>query len=100
MEVPVELAQIIINEEADQQIIFDTGVGYKVRLDDDHPLIMKIRGVVGAPYVVVRERLEARLTRSVYYRLVQIGEEYAIGPQKCYGVRSCGGFFALGEVTW
>lgn len=47
-----------------------------------------------APYVMMRPELEARLVRSVYYELVEHGEERGGG----FGVWSSGDFFTLGSL--
>jgi hypothetical protein len=47
------------------------------------------------PYVEVRAGLEARLARSVYYELVELGEERREHGRGRFGVWSDGCFFAL-----
>ena len=47
------------------------------------------------PYVEVRARLEARLSRPVYYELVELGEERLEGDRQRFGVWSDGAFCAL-----
>ena len=50
------------------------------------------------PYIVVRDRLEARISRSVFYELVSLAEERQ-GPQGIeLGVWSGGIFFSLGAL--
>lgn len=50
------------------------------------------------PYVEVRDGLEARLTRSVYYDLVELGEAHDEPGASRFGVWSDGCFFALDEA--
>jgi len=56
------------------------------------------------PYIIVREKLEARLLRSVFYHLVNYGEEQTASPsqhspgQAFFGVWSHGIFHPLGEL--
>jgi len=51
------------------------------------------------PYIVVRDRLEARISRAVFYELVSLAAERQ-GPQGIeLGVWSGGLFFSLGAVA-
>ncbi|MHA1537600.1 MAG: DUF1285 domain-containing protein [Alphaproteobacteria bacterium] len=69
------------------------GAGHPIRVAPDpetgHPL----------PYVHVRDGLEARIARPVYYELVELGMERRQGKDHLYGVWSGGEFFALGELS-
>jgi hypothetical protein len=62
-------------------LTFRTGVGDVVEAGPDHPLRFKIAGTDGAfePYVHVRGRLEAKLTRSLAYDLADLVETQADG---------------------
>jgi hypothetical protein len=51
-----------------------------------------------APYVLVRDGLEARIARNVYYHLVDMGEERRCDGRTEFGVWSHGQFFVLGKV--
>lgn len=84
----------------EQTIIFDTNVDFKVPLDADHPLTMRARAGEETPYLLVRDNLEARLPRSVFYRLVDLGEERTVDGRRQFGVSSGGAFLALAPVTW
>ncbi len=92
----------VAGQGADQRIVFDTNVDYKVPLDDEHPLRSRPNAEHRAdiPYLVVRDGLEARLARGVFYRLVELGEERESGTGREFGVTSHGRFFPLGAVTW
>ena len=50
-----------------------------------------------APYILVRDGLEARLARPVFYEFVELGTEEPIGETTQFGVWSRGVFFRLGE---
>ena len=50
------------------------------------------------PFMEVRDGLEARLARPVYYELVELGEEHLEGGRQRFGVWSDGVFFALDEA--
>jgi uncharacterized protein len=81
----------------DQVLTFTTNVEDRVVADRDHPIRVIEDPTTGepAPYVLVRNRLEARLSRAVFYRLVDLGVE-ANGR---LGAWSCGVFFDLGPLA-
>ncbi|MGE5475645.1 MAG: DUF1285 domain-containing protein, partial [Bacteroidales bacterium] len=68
--------------------------------DADHGLRIAICPESGEPlpYVHVRDGLEARLTRSVYYELVAQGFEEKVDGEELYGLWSSGTFFPLGRL--
>jgi hypothetical protein len=83
-----------------QKLIFRTNIDENVVADADHPLRIVVDPVTGepSPYVEVRDRLEARLSRSVYYELVELGGEETINEETQFGVWSAGTFFVLGKL--
>lgn len=87
-------------EGRNQVLRFRTNVGDTVTLDPEHPLRVDVDAATGepVPYVGVRSGLEARLSRSVYYELVDLGLEEKRDHEYMYGVWSCGTFFALGKL--
>lgn len=78
-----------------------TNVDELVTIDAQHPLFVRLRpdGSETAPYIRLPGGREARLTRSVYYHLVETAEERSLGGRTVAGVYSCGIFFPLGELT-
>ncbi|MEX1147642.1 MAG: DUF1285 domain-containing protein [Sphingomonadales bacterium] len=80
----------------DQVIAFRTNVDDHVRVDGDCPLRVEEDSETGepAPYVLVRDRLEALIARSVFYDLVELAEE----RDDVLGVWSGGEFFPLGRA--
>ena len=56
-----------------RRLIFTTNVGDHVLADAAHPIEVVERDAGPRPYVTVRDALRARLTRSVFYRLVDLG---------------------------
>jgi hypothetical protein len=97
--VAVELS--VVGSGPDQALTLRTNLDEIVTVDADHPLRVEHDPVSGepAPYVVVRDGLEARLSRPVYYELVELGLERQVGDDHLYGVWSRGGFFSLGRVA-
>jgi hypothetical protein len=77
---------------------FRTNVDEIVTVDADHPLRVVDDGGGKPPYLTVRDGLEARLTRSVYYELVALGVEEKIGEARLYGIWSNGIFYSLGQL--
>lgn len=89
-----------------QKLIFRSNLDEEVIAGEDHPL--RVAGMAGAkgagtraagsdeaiPYILIRDRLEARILRPVFYQLVEFGEEN--GEQ--FGVWSSGRFFPLGRL--
>lgn len=84
----------------DQEIDFRTNLDATVPLDERHPLRVEVQADTGepAPYVRVSKGLEARLARSVYYHLVEIGEEGSGDLAGRFGVWSRGVFYPLGDL--
>ena len=83
-----------------QVLTFHTNVGDAVIADRDHPLRVDHDAATGEPFpsIVVRQRIEARIARAVYYDLVDLGTEKMIGGEPLYGVWSSGMFFQLGKL--
>jgi hypothetical protein len=84
----------------EQVLTFRTNIDDRLSAGDDHPLRVVTDRVTGAPspYILVREGLEARLTRAVFYELVEIGSEEQVGQSTAFGVWSQGQFFPLGTL--
>lgn len=84
----------------DRVISFRTNVDELVTVDAEHPLRIAECPQTGEPmpYVTVRDGLEARLTRAVYYEMVAKGHEEILEGERAYGVWSCGTFFTLGRL--
>ncbi len=80
-------------EGSGARLIFTTNVGDRVIAGPDHPLRVTIAPDSGEPrpYLLVRDGLEARLTRAVFYELAT----HAVEAGGRYGVWSDGAFFAL-----
>lgn len=84
----------------DKVVSFRTNMDELVTVDDGHPLCIRECGESGelVPYVLVRDGLEARLTRSVYYDLVAQGFTETVDGEEHYGLWSSGTFFPLGRL--
>ncbi|MFZ1828420.1 MAG: DUF1285 domain-containing protein [Candidatus Competibacteraceae bacterium] len=84
----------------EQCLTFTTNVGDLVTVGIDHPLIVEYPIPSGepAPYIHVRSRLRALLSRAVFLELVELGEERQTACGRDYGVWSQGQFFCLGRL--
>ena len=51
------------------------------------------------PYLHVRRDLWAKLTRALFYDLVELGEERDVKGQRMFGVASAGEFFAMAPAA-
>jgi hypothetical protein len=78
-------------EGAAKQMLFSTNVGDYVIAGVEHPITMRD----GRPFLHIRDGLEARIQRSVFYRLVEEGEL----ESDALMVRSDGEVFNLGSVV-
>lgn len=84
----------------DQVLRLRTNVDDMVTVEAAHPLRVAHDLVTGepSPYVLVRDGLEARLARSVYYEVVSLGVERRVSRETLFGVWSSGTFFPLGKA--
>ncbi|MDE0812195.1 MAG: DUF1285 domain-containing protein [Alphaproteobacteria bacterium] len=84
----------------DDVLHFRTNLDAEIDCGPDHPLRVLIDPETGepSPYILVRDGLEARLTRSVFYELADLARERDAHAERVYGVWSKGEFFPLGPV--
>ena len=84
-----------------QRLLFRTNVDDVVEASSQHPIRVVIDSLPGepSPYILIRDRLEALISRPVFYQLADLAlmENNACSTE--IGVWSCGHFFALGEAT-
>ena len=95
---PFLAVEMHVEGEGDgQRITFRTNVGDVVEAGPDHPIRFADEDETGGlkPYVLVRGRLEALLTRPVLYELVRYGEEIDVDGVAMFAVRSNGAAFAV-----
>jgi uncharacterized protein len=98
--VAIELART--GQGSAQQLRVRTNLDAWVTIGPRHPICLRRPAGVApesgpAPYVEVRDGLEARFARSVYYELVDLAEERLVEGRACIGVWSEGDFFVLHE---
>jgi hypothetical protein len=89
-------------KEHDQQgrrLRFRTNVDDWVACDPAHRLRFEPSAEGGlTPYLHVRADLWAKVTRALYYDLVDMGEEQMVDGIKMFGVVSAGAFFAMADA--
>ena len=97
---PFVAIAVEVEGDGDQrQLTFVTNVGDRVTADAAHPLRVEFTDDgEPAPYVRVRDRLDALISRSVYFELAELGHARAAGHGIDFGVWSCGCFFSLGRL--
>lgn len=71
----------------------DAGPGHALRFDED-----AANGGL-KPYLHVRGGLWAKVTRALFYDLVNLGEEREIDGKALFGVVSAGEFYAMAEAS-
>jgi len=84
-------------EGREQQLIFTTNLDDIVTAGPDNRLrVETAANGAPAPYILVRDDLEARIARPVFYELVELGREERVEDATQFGVWSRGMFFRLG----
>jgi hypothetical protein len=80
---------------SDQALTLRTNVGDVVQVSSSHRLRFEQEDHSGGlkPYVHVRGRLEALLSRPLLYQLAEIGTDEVIAGDRWFGVHSAGDFF-------
>jgi len=99
-DVPFLAVEMSVDGEGEaRRIGFRTNVDDVVTVDADHELRFEREATDGLrPYVRVRGGLWARVTRSVFYDLVALGEERVVDGRARFGVASAGAFFAMADA--
>ncbi|MBW8638808.1 DUF1285 domain-containing protein [Hoeflea sp. WL0058] len=93
--------EMSVTQRGDQQILtFRTNVGDVVEAGPDHALRFEIAGENDElkPYLHVRGRLEALISRPVMYDLVALGEPVEIDGREMFAVRSGESVFPMMEM--
>ena len=85
--------------EGGARLRFRTNVDDFVECDADHRLRFETADDGGLiPYLHVRGDLWAKVTRALYYDLVDIGEERVVDGKPMFGIASAGEFFAMADA--
>lgn len=109
---PVEMVGILVEDapfiavameredaESGQVLTFRTNVEDVTRISAEHPMRFEEDRAGGLkPYVHVRGELWAKVSRPVFYDLVELGEEREIEGVTMFGIASGGAFFPMIEA--
>ncbi len=91
----------VIGAGDDRVLRFRNNVDDWIEAGPEHPIRVEVAPETGepSPYILVRDRLEALIVRSVFYQLVDLAVEGRGGDRGQLGVWSKGRFFLLGQMT-
>tara|TARA_B100000686_G_scaffold258976_1_gene271363 strand:+ start:1700 stop:2269 length:570 start_codon:yes stop_codon:yes gene_type:complete len=83
-----------------RQLTFKTNVDEKVRAGRKNAIRVEIDDHTGEPrpYIEIRDGIDALILRSVFYEMIELGEEKTMRGRKFFGVWSDGVFFELGAL--
>ena len=98
VDAPCLAVEMNSSEEGEsRKLTFRTNVGDVVEIGPEHPLRFVIAGENNElkPYLLVRGRLEALVSRAVMYDLVELGETVEIDGVEMFAVRSGGVVFPV-----
>lgn len=95
--VAVDFEQVPGTDGGPSAIVFTTNVGDQVRAGTNAPIRVERDPDSGepAPYVRVRDDLDALIDRKSFYRLVDLGEHARHEGRSWFGLRSEGVFFPV-----
>jgi hypothetical protein len=83
-----------------RKLSFRTNVDDWVSCDAEHRLRFETSADHGlTPYLHVRSDLWAKVTRAIYYDLVEMGEERSVEGRDMFGVLSDGMFFSMADAS-
>ncbi|MVA56144.1 DUF1285 domain-containing protein [Agrobacterium vitis] len=93
----VAVEMTVGTRDGEAVLTFRTNVGDLVEVGPEHPLRFLIEGEHQQlkPYLAVRGRLEALVSRAVTYELMALGEVIDIDGQAMFAIRSGGETFAV-----
>jgi hypothetical protein len=95
---PFLAVQLTVAETAAGRVLnFRTNVEDWVACGPDHPLRFEPEAGTGGlkPYLHVRRNLWAKVTRALFFDLVELGEERDLDGTAMFGVASGGAFFPM-----
>ena len=100
-DVPFMAVECEVDGTGEKQVLtFRTNVDDHFKAGAKNPLIFRVDSNTNEPkpYILVRKNLEAKLTRPVFYQVVDLGVEELIKGERMFGVWSKTKFFVIGKV--
>ncbi len=101
-DVPFLAVELSVEQDArgGQVLNFRTNVDDWVDAGLDHALRFEPEATGGLkPYLHVRSELWAKVTRALFYDLVELGEERVVEGRPMFGIASGGAFFAMADAS-
>ena len=98
---PFMAVEMKVEESAGGRVLnFRTNVDDWVACGQGHALRFEPEPETGGlkPYLHVRRDLWAKVTRALFYDLVELGEERDVGGEPMFGVSSGGEFYAMASA--
>ena len=91
----------LVRDDRGQVLAFRTNVDDWVEAGPGHALKFTPEPETGGlkPYLHVRRDLWAKVTRALFYDLVELGEERDFEGKRMFGVASAGAFFPMAEAS-
>ena len=101
VDAPFLAVELKVEQADDQILIFRTNVDDWAEAGPGHALRFVPEPATGGlkPYLHVRGDLWAKVTRALFYDLVELGEERDVGGKRMFGVASKGEFFSMAEAS-
>jgi hypothetical protein len=101
VEAPFLAVELKVEDEARGQVLgFRTNVDDWIEAGPGHALRFEPEPEGGLkPFLHVRRELWAKVTRPLFYDLVELGEERTIDGKAMFGVVSAGEFFAMADAS-
>lgn len=99
-DVPFQAVEMAVRGTGeDQEVSFRTNLDVWVTAGPDHPVRVSENAATGEPrpYIVVQDRLEARITRSVFYQMVACSVRRRHNGEDKLGLWSQRTFIPLGS---
>lgn len=89
-----------IDERGETAIVFTTNIGERIIVDSEHLLRIEIDTETGQPrpYIALSNGLEALISRSAFYDLLNLAEEKQRGDAAYLAITSMGQEFELGSI--
>jgi uncharacterized protein len=97
---PFLAVEMSVGHDERQALTFRTNVNDVVTAGPEHRLRFEQEPSGGLrPYLHIRRDLWAKVTRALFYDLVELGEERELDGRSMFGVASGGEFFAMAEAS-
>ena len=99
-DVPFLAVEMRVDRDDGQMLRFRTNMDEWIDAGPEHALRFEPEAETGGlkPYLHVRRGLWAKVTRALFYDLVEAGEERVVDGKPMFGVASGGEFFVMAEA--